>query len=97
MPLQIALQNPEFPCPSSIVSMLRVMETLGTLPASVWRFTDLTCSELRSIFRAEKHHAAIRPRLDAGFNTTPSCCSSHRLRSSPPPYPVSDPLAPITR
>src|SRR5882672_8901896 len=47
--------------------------------------------------RQSGNHAAVRPRLDAGFSVTPSCCSSHRLRSSPPPYPVSDPLAPITR
>jgi len=47
--------------------------------------------------RQSGNHAAVRPRLDAGFSATPSCCSSHRLRSSPPPYPVSDPLAPITR
>src|SRR3979409_101910 len=47
--------------------------------------------------RQSGNHAAIRPRLDAGFNVPPSCCSSHCLRSSPPPYPVSDPSAPITR
>ena len=28
---------------------------------------------------------------------TPSCCNSQRLRSSPPPYFTSDPLAPIRR
>ncbi len=27
----------------------------------------------------------------------PSCASSQRLRSRPPPYPVSEPSAPITR
>src|SRR4051812_9313160 len=36
-------------------------------------------------------------RVDVGPSTTPSCSSTPRFRSSPPPYLTSAPLAPIRR
>src|ERR1019366_5627959 len=43
------------------------------------------------------NQAAVTLRLNAGFSTTPSCSRSQRFRSNPPPYLISEPLAPIRR
>ena len=51
-------------------------------------------AQIRNVYSIWNCRASPRRRrLDA----TPSCCSSQRLRSSPPPYFTSEPLAPIRR
>src|SRR6185295_19412711 len=47
-----------------------------------------------ALMQLAEHTGAICLRR---HSITPSWRSSHRLRSSPPPYPVSVPLLPITR
>ena len=52
-----------------------------------------TCSPTKRAWRSPRPDASG----NGSYSATPSCFSSQRLRSSPPPYLTSAPLAPISR
>ena len=58
----------------------------------------LANDESRDAAARREHRDFCRTvRVTVGLSATPSCSSSHRLRSSPPPYLTSEPSAPIRR